>query len=212
MYRLNGYRVDGKHETTLNGETMKIGYSRVATVSRQPKLQHKALETYGCQRFYTDIGASGSEEQPELDRLLGHLRPGDILVVNQLDQLSDSIRTLFKVFEILRTKNTFLAALEDGFDTSVPGGWEALKKSLKWSMNENLPAGTAKIYIWLDSGYGYVKVENCKTGIQELDELSGEAVRITGCSPEDGYPGFDVASYLVDTFGGSIERVEYAPL
>ncbi len=191
---------------------MKIGYSRVAAVSRQPKLQHKALESCGCQRFYTDIRANGSGEQPELDRLLGHLRPGDILVVNQLDQLSDSIRTLFKVFEILRTKNAFLVALEDGFDTSAPDGWEALKKGLKWSMNQNLPAGTAKIYIWLDSGYGYVKVENCKTGIQELDELSGEAVKITGCSPEDGYPGFDVASYLVDTFGGSIERVEYAPL
>ena len=107
---------------------MKIGYSRVAAVSRQPKLQHNALESYGCQRFYADIRANGGEEQPELDRLLGHVRPGDTLVVNQLDQLSDSMRTLFKVFEILRTKNVALVALEDGVDTSVPDGWEALRE------------------------------------------------------------------------------------
>ena len=51
-----------------------------------------------------------------------------------------------------------------------------------------------------------------KTGIEELDALTDEAVKITGCSPEEGYPGFDVASYLVDTFGGSIERVESSPV
>lgn len=191
---------------------MKIGYSRVSTVSQRPKIQHDALESCGCRRFYADISFEENEEQPELDRLLGHLKPSDILVVWRLDRLSSSIRRLFKTIESLQMKNVTLVSLEEGFDTSKPNGWEALKQSLKWSLNEDLPAGTAKIYLWLDGGYGHVKVENCMTGIQELDELAHEAVKIIGCSPEEGYPGFDVASYLVDTFGGSIERVEYGRL
>ena len=188
---------------------MKIGYSRVSTVSQRPKIQHEALESYGCRRFYADISIDENQEQPELDRLLGHLKPSDILVVWRLDRLSSSIRRLFKTIESLQMKNVTLVSLEEGFDTSNPNGWGALKQSLKWSLNEDLPAGTAKIYLWLDGGYGHLKVENCKTGVEELDELAGEAVKIIGCSPEEGYPGFDVASYLVDTFGGSIERVEY---
>ncbi len=191
---------------------MKIGYSRVSTVSQRAKIQHDALASYGCQRFYADISVEKNEEQPELDRLLGHIKPSDILVVWRLDRLSSSIRRLFKTIESLQMKNVTLVSLEEGFDTSQPSGWAPLKQSLKWSLNEELPAGTAKIYIWLDGGYGNVKVENCRTGIEELDELAGEAVKITGCSTDEGYPGFDVASYLVDTFGGSIERVEYNTL
>ncbi len=191
---------------------MKIGYSRVSAVSQQPKIQQDALESYGCRRFYADICSDDSSEQPELDRLLGHLKPRDMLVVWRLDRLSANIGQLYKTIEILQAKNVALVSLEEGFDSSEPDGWQAIKKSLRWSLNKNLPAGTAKIHLWLDNGYGQVVVQKCKTGVKELDELAGEAVKIIGCSPEDGYPGFDVARYLVDTFGGSIERVEYGPL
>lgn len=195
----------------LPGEAMKIGYSRVSAVSKEAKIHHDALEVFGCQRFYADLHVNDNGEQPELVRLLGHIKAGDILAVNQLDQLSESIRRLFKVIEIIEAKKAHLVSLEDNLDTTFPNGWESLKKSLRWSLNQTLPAGTAKIYLWLKN-YGQVVVENCKTGIEELDTLTDEAVKITGCSPEEGYPGFDVASYLVDTFGGSIERVEYSPV
>lgn len=188
---------------------MKIGYYRVATVNQTPKIQHDSLDQFGCDQLFADISVHETDEQPQLIRMLGHMKNGDVLVVWKLDRLSSRMRKLFQIMESLEARNIDLVSLEDDFDTRADDGWDGCKSALKWSLNEQLPAGTARIYIWLDGGYGHVKVENCKTGHDDLDEVANEAVKIVGCSPDDGYPGFDVASSLIDAFGGEIVRIEY---
>lgn len=188
---------------------MKVGYYRVATASQAPKIQHDALERAGCEQLFADISVHQTDEQPQLIRMLGHLKTGDILVVYNLERLCSSMRKLFQVLESLEARGIDLVSLENELDTTNSSGWYGLKSALKWSLNEDLPAGTARIYVWLDGGYGHVKVENCETGNDELDKVAREALKIVGCSPEDGYPGFDVATCLVDAFGGEIVRIEY---
>jgi hypothetical protein len=188
---------------------MKIGYYRVATVSQTPKIQRDALEQFGCEQFFADISPHEADEQSELNRLLGHMKAGDVLVVWRMDRLCSRMRKLFQIMEYLEARGLDFVSLEDGFDTRAGDGWHGFKSALKWSFNEQLPAGTARIYIWLDGGYGHVRIERGKTGNDELDEIANEAVKVKGCLPENGYPGFDVANCLIDAFGGEILRVEY---
>ncbi len=190
---------------------MKIGYIRVSTVSQRPKQQHEALEACGCRRLYADISIDDTAEQPELTRMLGHLKTGDVVVVWRLDCLRKSRRLLFQLIEHLEATGIGLVSLEQGLDTTVPGGMASLKTALRWSANEEIPAGTAIIFVRLN-GYGDVSIERCRTGIDDLDRIIEAGVKLIGCDPEESYPGLDAAACLIDSLGGEILRVEYGPV
>lgn len=190
---------------------MKIGYIRVSSVSQRPKLQHDALEAFGCKRLYADISVDDNYEQPELMRMLGHLKQGDIVVVWHIDCLSMSRRRLFQLIESFEDRGVGFVSLQDDIDTTVTGGMKFLRKFLKWFHNEEIPAGTALVYARIE-GYGDIKIEKCRTGIDDLDRVIEEGVKLIGCDPEEGYPGLDAANCLIDVFGGEILRVEYGPL
>jgi len=190
---------------------VKIGYIKVSSVSQRPKLQHDALEAFGCKRLYADISVDDNNEQPELIRMLGHLKPDDIVVVWQIDRLSSSRRRLFQLIESFEERNVGFVSLQDNLDTTVTGGMKALRKFLQWSHNEDIPAGTALVFARIQ-GYGDVKIEKCRTGIDDLDKVIEQGVKLVGCDPEEGYPGLDAANCLIDVFGGEILRVEYGPL
>jgi len=190
---------------------MKTGYIRVSTVSQRPKLQHDALKAYGCQQLYADISVEDENEQPELTRMLGRLKTGDLVVVWQLDRLSHSSRRLFQILEYLEARGVGLVSLQDDLDTTAPGGMEALRKFLRWSQNDDIPPGTALVFLRV-TGYGDVRIERCKTGVEDLDQIIEAGVKLVGCDPEESYPGLDAAACLIDVFGGEILRVEYGPL
>jgi len=190
---------------------MKIGYIRISSVSQLPKLQHDALEAYGCRRFYADISVEDKKEQPELTRMLGHLKPGDLVVIRQMDRLCHSRRRLFQVVDYFEAKGVGLVSIEDDLDTTAPGGMESLRNFLRWSQNDAIPPGTALVFLRVD-GFGDVRIERCKTGIDELDQIIEAGAKLTGCDPEESYPGLDAAACLIDAFGGEILRVEYGPL
>lgn len=65
-----------------------IGYARVSTADQTAALQHDALTQAGCQRIFTDEVSGATAERPQLAEALGHLRPGDSLVVWRLDRLA----------------------------------------------------------------------------------------------------------------------------
>lgn len=188
---------------------MKLGYTRISHIGQLPKQERGALESCGCKEIYADIDSGDPTEQPELVRLLGHLKPQDTIVVTKLNRLSFFTDKLIKIIEGLEKRQVQIVSLDEDLDTRTEHGWKELKKTLRWSVNEELPDGTAIIYLWLDCGYGHVKIQNCKTGIEELDKIAEEAVKLVGCGEETGYPGFDVANWLIDVFGGEIERIEY---
>lgn len=190
---------------------MKIGYIRVSTVSQRPKLQHEALERFGCQRLYADISVEEKNEQPELTRMLGHLKTGDVVVVWQLDRLAGSRRRLFQLIEYLEARGVSLVSTQEGLDTGTPGGMESLRNHLRWSQNDAIPPGTALVFVRIN-GYGDVRIETCRTGIDDLDRIIESGLKLIGCDPEGSYPGLDAAVCLIDTLGGEILRVEYGPL
>ena len=67
---------------------MLIGYARVSTNEQDTTAQASALKAAGCERIFREKATGGRWNRPELQRLLDHLRKGDVLVVWKLDRLS----------------------------------------------------------------------------------------------------------------------------
>lgn len=102
---------------------MNIGYARVSTADQDPDLQHRALESAGAQRVFTDHGVSGSlASRPELDRCLEQLREGDVLIVWRLDRLARSLRNLLDLVETLTERGVHLRSLTESIDTGSASG------------------------------------------------------------------------------------------
>ena len=71
---------------------MLIGYARVSTQDQDTTAQSAALKSAGCELIFQEKAASGRWDRPELHRLLGQFRKGDLLVVWKLDRLSRSLK------------------------------------------------------------------------------------------------------------------------
>lgn len=71
---------------------MLLGYARVSTQDQDTTAQIAALRTAGCELIFQEKASGGRWDQPELHRLLGQLRKGDVLVVWKLDRLSRSLK------------------------------------------------------------------------------------------------------------------------
>lgn len=86
---------------------MKYGYARVSTDDQTLDLQTDALLAAGCERLYTDHGASGRDiTRLGLDELLGDLQDGDNVVVCRLDRLGRWITSgVVQMFSIIPMKN-----------------------------------------------------------------------------------------------------------
>ena len=67
---------------------MRLGYARVSTKDQDTVAQIAALTTAGCELIFREKASSGRWQRPELHRLLGQLRKGDVLIVWTLDRLS----------------------------------------------------------------------------------------------------------------------------
>lgn len=73
---------------------MLIGYARVSTAHQDVAAQCAALQALGVapKRVYVDQGLSGAtRERPGLTTGLAACRPGDTLVVTELDRLARSL-------------------------------------------------------------------------------------------------------------------------
>lgn len=100
-----------------------IGYARVST--RDPDLtnQEAQLCAAGCGRIFAEKITGARRDRPQLDRLLDHLRAGDVVVVTRLDRLARSIRDLLDIVERIQTANAGLCSLAEPWaDTTTPAG------------------------------------------------------------------------------------------
>ena len=61
--------------------------------------QIAALKTAGCELIFQETASGGRWDRPELHRLLGQLRQGDVLVVWKLDRLSRSLKDVLSLME-----------------------------------------------------------------------------------------------------------------
>ena len=102
---------------------MKIGYARVSTEDQSLDHQVDALNKAGCDKVFTEkVSGSGKRNQPELDRVLEVLRPGDTLVINKLDRLGRNMGKLIKLTEELQQNDIELISLQDNIDTNTAMG------------------------------------------------------------------------------------------
>jgi DNA invertase Pin-like site-specific DNA recombinase len=101
---------------------MKIGYARISTRDQNLNLQLDALKKAGCERIYQDIASGAKSERPELDKLLAHIRTGDIIVFWKLDRLGRSLRHLVELVGDLAVRGIGLQSLNDPIDTTSAQG------------------------------------------------------------------------------------------
>ncbi len=102
---------------------MKIGYARVSTEDQRLALQLEALKNAGCSRIFREKVSGAFRERPELNRMLDHLREGDIVTVWKLDRLARSTRNLLEIVELISNANArFQSISEPWADTTTHAG------------------------------------------------------------------------------------------
>ncbi|WP_411726317.1 recombinase family protein [Methyloglobulus sp.] len=100
---------------------MLIGYARVSTDDQHLDNQRSALRAAGCQRIYEEKISGAKRARPELNKLLDHLREGDVLVATRLDRLARATRDLLELAEILNRAGVGLRSRgEPWADTTSP--------------------------------------------------------------------------------------------
>ncbi len=101
-------------------------YVRVSTENQRTDSQEQELRRYCRQRgwkdltFYVDKISGAKASRPELDRLMQHIRGGEIerLVVYKLDRLGRSLTHLALILDELNRLRVPLIASSQGIDTS----------------------------------------------------------------------------------------------
>lgn len=101
---------------------MLIGYARVSTQDQETAAQITALRASGCELIFQEKASGGRWDRPELHRLLGQLRKGDVLVVWKLDRLSRSLKDVLSLMEKITQAQAGFRSLTEAIDTTTAGG------------------------------------------------------------------------------------------
>ena len=101
---------------------MLIGYARVSTQDQDAAAQIAALKDFGCELIFQEKASGGRWDRPELHRLLGQLRKGDVLVVWKLDRLSRSLKDVLNLMEKISQAGADFHSITEAIDTTSPGG------------------------------------------------------------------------------------------
>ena len=101
---------------------MQIGYARISTNEQDATAQVAALRSAGCELIFKEKASGGRWERPELHRLLGQLRKGDVIVVWKLDRLSRSLKDVLTIMEEVRQAKAGFRSLTEAIDTTTPAG------------------------------------------------------------------------------------------
>jgi hypothetical protein len=118
----NPRRNDGTSARVSAGPLL-LGYARVSKADQRLNRQVEALRQAGCNRVFEDHGISGMKvSRPGLDELLTFARPGDAIVILDLDRLGRSTRHLLALIDDLRDRGIGLKILNLGVDTNTPAG------------------------------------------------------------------------------------------
>jgi len=101
---------------------MNIGYARVSMESQDLTMQLNAFKAVGIDTVFKEEASGGKWDRPELQRMLGVLNKGDVLVVWKLDRLSRSLLDLLRIVDRLGTAGIGFRSLTENIDTTTPAG------------------------------------------------------------------------------------------
>ena len=114
---------DEWHHTPMTSTSPLIGYARVSTQGQDLAQQRGVLREAGCARIFEEKISGAKRDRPELERLLDHLRAGDVVTVTRLDRLARSTRDLLEIAEHIKEAGAGLRSLAEPWaDTTTPTG------------------------------------------------------------------------------------------
>jgi DNA invertase Pin-like site-specific DNA recombinase len=102
---------------------MLFGYARTSTIEQEAgfEAQQRDLAKAGAERIYSEQ-VSSVAQRPELERLLGILRQGDVVIVTKLDRLARNMANLIDIVAKIEKAGATLRILAMGLDTSTSTG------------------------------------------------------------------------------------------
>lgn len=101
---------------------MKFGYARVSTNQQNLDRQIELLAKESCDEIFVEKMSGTIASRPELDRLLGKVRKGDIIVVESFSRLARSTKNLLELVDKLNTLGVHLVSLREALDTQTAHG------------------------------------------------------------------------------------------
>ena len=101
---------------------MIIGYARVSTRDQNLDAQEDALKAAGATKLFTEKISGKTRQRPELDKMLEHLRDGDVVVVTKYDRLGRSLPDLLNIVAAIKDKGAHFRSLAEDIDTTTPTG------------------------------------------------------------------------------------------
>jgi DNA invertase Pin-like site-specific DNA recombinase len=100
-----------------------IGYARVSTQGQDLAQQRATLRGVGCGRVFEEKVSGAKRDRPQLERLLDHLRAGDVVAVTRLDRLARSTRDLLEITERIKDAGAGLRSIAEPWaNTTTPAG------------------------------------------------------------------------------------------
>jgi DNA invertase Pin-like site-specific DNA recombinase len=108
-----------------NAPMMLVGYARANADDGYTAEQCAALLGAGCAPIYIDRGVGG--RLPQLQRALGRLSRGDVLVVHKLDRLGRGIADVVGLVREIEAREAHLRSLCDAIDTTSTSGSEVFR-------------------------------------------------------------------------------------
>jgi DNA invertase Pin-like site-specific DNA recombinase len=104
---------------------MKVGYARVSSKEQELDRQIDILTGAGIdeRNIYREKMTGTKRERPELNRLIGELKPGDVVIIDELTRLSRSSKDLFYLVDEIQEKGANIKSLKESWlDTTTPQG------------------------------------------------------------------------------------------
>jgi DNA invertase Pin-like site-specific DNA recombinase len=101
---------------------MIIGYARVSTDKQNLDAQIDALEGAGAEKIFSEKITGKTKERPELNKMLEHVREGDVVVVSKYDRLARSLRDLLDIVEAINKRGVEFRSLAEDINTASPAG------------------------------------------------------------------------------------------
>ncbi len=126
------------------GSAHPLGYARVSTTEQNPDLQVDELSASGCWEVWTDHASGVLDRRPQLEAVLGQLRPGDTLVVWRLDRLGRPLRHLIEVVTGLDEREVGFRSLRESIATTTAGGRLVFHLFGRWRSSSGRSSGTGR--------------------------------------------------------------------
>ena len=77
------------------------GYMRVSSRDQNEARQKIELEAFGVDKLYMDKQSGKDFNRPEYRRLIGRLKPGDVLAVKSIDRLGRNYEDILEQWRII---------------------------------------------------------------------------------------------------------------